>query len=123
MADLPEGWTDDMNIAVGPGHTVDEIVDFVLQSTIQHDSPAVMIEHLCNEFALTQADAELALDRTYGGLVRAATDRAENCPVKERDPVAWVSYQRCLKEPDLIAAIRPEYAKPVRKSWWRRLLS
>jgi hypothetical protein len=49
--------------------------------------------------------------------------RAENCPKKDKDPVAWFSYQKCLNQPDLIAAGYPKLAKPPRKPWWRRLLS
>lgn len=123
MPNLPEGWTDDLNITVDADHNLDEVVEYVFQSVIRHDTGAVITRHLCEKFALSPADAELALDRTHGGVVRAATGRTDNCPVKEKDPVAWISFQKCLKNPNLIAAIRPEYAKPVRKPWWRRLLS
>jgi hypothetical protein len=47
-------------------------------------------------------------DRTLGGLVRAATGNPAHCPSKEKDPVAWSSYQRCLRDPALIAVTRQE---------------
>ena len=40
---------------------------------MRRDAKATMVQHLSDEFRLTPADAELALDRTYGGVVRAAT--------------------------------------------------
>jgi len=123
LSNLPEGWTDDMNIAVGNGHSLEELVDYVLQSTASSDGKAAMVEHLSHEFGLSQADAELALDRAYGGMVRAVTGQTANCPAKDKDPVAWISFHKCLKQPELIAAISPGFAKLQRKPWWRRLLS
>ena len=123
MSNLPEGWADDMNIAVPDGRSLEEVVDFVLESTIRRDRPTTIVQNLSERFGLAQADAELALDRACGGVVRAATGRADNCPARDKDPVAWVSYQECIKRPDLIAAIHPKFAKPPRKPWWRRLLS
>jgi hypothetical protein len=112
MNKLPEGWTDDMTIAVPTGCSLDDIFDYVLQATIRRETPTSMVRHLTTEFGLTQGDAELALDRTCGGVVRAATGRHENCPPREKDPMAWLSFQRCLKQPELIGAIYPQFAKP-----------
>lgn len=82
---------------------------------MRRDAKATMVQHLSDEFRLTPADAELALDRTYGGVVRAATGKIANCPAKDKDPIAWVSFQKCLKQPDLIATIYPQSAKPPTK--------
>jgi len=123
MARLPDGWTDDMNIAVGDGHSLEELVDYVLQSTVHGQTKAAMVEHLSEAFRLSPVDAELALDRAYGGVVRAATGQAANRPNKDKDPVAWISFQRCSKQPELIAAIYPQFAQPPRRPWWRRWLS
>lgn len=122
LSNLPEGWTDDMNIALAPGRSLEELVDWVLECNVRRDKPTVIVQQLIEKFGLTQADAELALDRACGGVVRAATGRADNCPPKDKDPVAWLSYQKCLKRPDLIAAIYPKFAKPPRKHWWQRFL-
>lgn len=112
-----------MNIALAPGRSLEELVDWVLECNVRRDKPTVIVQQLIDKFGLTQADAELALDRTCGGVVRAATGRADNCPPKDKDLVAWFSYQKCMKRPDLIAAIYPKFAEPRRKPWWRRLMS
>lgn len=112
MSNLPQGWTDEMNISVGAEHILHEVVEYIFVAAVRHDTPAEITRHLCNNFGLTQADAELALDRFHGGVVRAATGRADNCPVKENDPIAWMSFQKCSKAPNLIAArIRHTRAK------------
>lgn len=133
MNKLPEGWTDDMTIVVPTGRSLDDIVDYVLRATIRRETPDNMVRHLVEEFGLTQSDAELAWDRTCGGVVRAATGHQENCPSKDKEPLAWLSFQRCLKQPELIGAIYPKYgteesvprvhARPTQKPWWRRLFS
>ncbi len=53
-------------------------------------------------------DAEFALDRVLGGIVRAATKNPANCPDIAKDPVAWASYQLAISKPEIIRAIRPE---------------
>jgi|SRR5580765_1164444 hypothetical protein len=111
MSTVPEGWTDDMTIVVPNGRSLDDIVDCVLQAKIRQETPSNTVHHLIAEFGLTQSDAELALDRTYGGVVRAATGRLDNSPQKEKDPMAWTSFQRCLKQPELVAAIYPQFAR------------
>jgi len=120
---IPEGWTDDMNITVGGGHNLEELVDYVLETSIRSESTAAMAQHLSEEFGLSPADAELARDRVYGGVVRAASRQKANRPAKDKDPLAWISYNKCLKRPELIAAIYPQFPKPQPKPWWRRLLS
>jgi hypothetical protein len=111
-----EGWTDDFNFPMASGRTVEELVDYVLQAAIQRYTNSTVIQKLISDFGLTEADAGFALDRALGGVVRAATVRASNCPAKEKDPVAWSSFQRCIKSPDLIAAIYPQFSRRVHKS-------
>ena len=115
MNKVPEGWTDDMTIGVPTGRSLDDVVDYVLQATIRRETPSKMVRHLITEFGLTLDDAALALDRTCGGVVRAAAGRQDNCPPKEKDPIAWLSFQRCLKHPKLIVAIYPQFARPSEK--------
>jgi hypothetical protein len=115
MNKLPDGWTDDMTIVVPIGRSLDDIVDYILRATIRRETPNNMVQHLTTEFGLSQGDAELALDRTCGGVVRAATGRRENCPSKEKDPLAWSSFHRCLKEPELTGAIYPQFARPEKR--------
>ena len=115
LSTVPEGWTDDMTIVVPTGRSLDEIVDYVLQGMIRRETRSNMVKHMTREFGLTQGDAELALDRTCGGVVRAATGRLDNCPQREKDPMAWISFQRCLEQPELIAALYPQFARPPQK--------
>lgn len=123
MKEVPEGWTDDMTIVVPDGRSLDDIVDYVLQAAVRRETASNTVRHLTAEFGLTQGDAELALDRTCGGVVRAATGRRDNCPSKEKDPMAWLSFQRCLKRPGLIGAIYPQFGRRSVKTWWRRFFS
>ena len=109
MAKVPEGWTDDLTIHICPPQTLEELVEFVLQAEVRKVPSDATNAELVTRFGLSEEDAGLAWDRALGGLVRVATGNLANCPVREKDPVAWISYHRCLREPALIAAIRPQY--------------
>jgi hypothetical protein len=110
MAEIPEGWTDDMTIPLSPGRTAAEVVEFVLQAALR-DLPDDELERLlAAEFLLSPDDAALARDRSFGGLVRAATRNPENCPARDKDPLAWESFQRGTRDPSLIARIYPQFA-------------
>ena len=115
MNKIPDGWTDDLTIAVPTDRSLDDVVDYCLQATIRKEPPEKIVQHLMVEFGLSRSDAELALDRSCGGVVRAATGRQDNCPAREKDPMAWLSFQRCLKQPELIVAIYPQFARPSEK--------
>lgn len=58
MSNLPDGWTDDMNIVVASGRSLEEIVDCVLESKAQGEAPNAIVQNLTEKFGLTQADAE-----------------------------------------------------------------
>ena len=109
---VTEGWTDDMNIQIAADRTLDELVDFVLQAAMRRDDDAKTIAALVEHFKASEEDAALALDRACGGVVRAATRNPHNCPDQKKDPIAWLSYQRCLREPSIIGAIYPQFASP-----------
>jgi hypothetical protein len=110
MAEIPEGWTDDMTIPLPPGRTVEEVVEFVLQAALCRTPDNETERLLAAEFQLSADDAALARDRSFGGLVRAATRNPENCPVRQKDPLAWESFQRGTRDPSLIARIYPQFA-------------
>jgi hypothetical protein len=94
---IPEGWTDDMNIPL-VGATADDVVEFILARAPLADYTDVDYEGLllavAERFAISQDDAALALDRTQGGVVRARTRAPENCPNRDKDPMAYASYQK-----------------------------
>jgi hypothetical protein len=105
-----QGWTDDLSVPLPPGRTVTELVDAVLRSALRAEPAEDMDRLLAVEFGLSAEDAELARDRCFGGLVRAATRNPLNCPAPDKDPVAWESFQRGLRDPSLVASIYPDLA-------------
>jgi hypothetical protein len=98
-----------MSISLSPQHSIEDVVDFILRAEVRHVQSVSIIHVLTTRFGLSDEDAAIAWDRTLGGLTRAATGNPENCPVREQDPVAWTSYQRCSDDPALVEAIRPQY--------------
>ncbi len=107
---LPEGWTDDMTIPLPHDRTAAEVVEYVLQAALRGTPDTETERLLANEFDLSPNDAALARDRSFGGLVRAATRNPANCPDRQKDPLAWESFQRGSSDPSLIARIYPELA-------------
>ena len=87
---------------------MDELVEHVIRAALR-DKPADAIEReVMTKFGLSPDDAALLLDRTFGGIVRAATRNPENCPARDKDPVAWTSYQRATQHPFIIDKLYPE---------------
>lgn len=117
---LPGGFTADVKIALPRSESVEGIVDYVLEALSRGDSPPAVLEHLASEFNLSTEDAALAIDRVCGGVVRAATGRRDSRPSKKNDPMAWISYERCVKNPELVPAIYAKFEAPKPKRWWRR---
>jgi len=117
---LPGGFTADVKIALPKRQSVEAIVDFVLQALSAGEQPAAVAEKLVNDFHLSHEDAALAIDRVCGGVVRAATGRKDSRPAKKNDPMAFISFERCLETPELVPAIYRKFEAPKRKPWWRR---
>lgn len=107
MSELPDGYTDDMNIRIPPGLTVESIVDVVIAAGLAH-TPDEDTEHALMRLGLSADDAALARDRAYGGIVRAALQNPANCPDREKDPIAWASYQRSLGDATIFPRIYPD---------------
>jgi hypothetical protein len=123
MEKIPEGWTDDMSILLPAGKSVEDIVDVIFHGETAQLAHEKILAQL-TALGMSSDDAELAWDRTLGGLVRAATNARENEPRRDKGPIAWSSYQRCRRDPSLIAAIRPQYADNVdqrgqTRRWWQ----
>lgn len=85
---LPDGWTHDMNISVGAGLSQIEVADYVLDSLLGGIDLEDIHAGLIQTFSLTCADAELALDRSQGGIIRALTGSMSNAPDERDDPIA-----------------------------------
>lgn len=105
---LPDGWTDDMNISLPADRTEAQVVDFVLARAEAGTTGEALVAALQDEFQVTADDAELAVDRIYGGLVRAYTRNRANRPKRSLDPLAWISFGRATDDPLIIARLLPE---------------
>jgi hypothetical protein len=110
LSDDQLAWTDDMTIRLPPGRTPGELVDLVLQAALRGSAAQEIELSLAREFALNEDDARLARDRTFGGLVRAATRNPANRPAPDKDPIAFESFQRGEADRSLIARIYPQFA-------------
>jgi hypothetical protein len=131
VSKIRDNFTDDMNISLPSGLTIEAIVDLVISAGIAHVSDDE-VERKLVESGLSECDAALARDRAYGGIVRSALNNPENCPSKEKDPIVWASYQRALEDPGIFPKVYPEmYARMLqikdvasassknRKRWWQ----
>lgn len=107
---LPEGWTDDMNIALPAERTLDEVVSLVISMGMGNSEPEDIETALVEVIGLSQEDAALAWDRVHGGIVRASTGNEANCPSKDKDPLAWLSFRRAIVDHSIIATIYPKPA-------------
>ena len=114
---IPPGWTDDLNVPLPPGRTVKEIVEFVIHAALSGTPDHVTEQLLIAEFSFTVEDAALARDRTFGGIVRAASRKGINCPDCRKDPMAWESFQQAMRDPSIVTRIYPQFAIP--KPWWK----
>jgi hypothetical protein len=107
---IPEGWTGDFNVPGATDAELQRAVELVLQDGTARVPVEQTLLRLITELRFSEEWAHLACDRIYGGLVRAATGNVANCPDKQKDPLAWISFHRCLNDPSIIVAIRPEWA-------------
>src|SRR6185295_2395062 len=92
--DIPGGWTDDMTFPLPQGMTFEILVDRVLGELMSGAEGANVVDGLVSQIGLSEEDAHLALDRTLGGVVRAATGNPLNRPDRAKDPMAWLSFER-----------------------------
>jgi hypothetical protein len=109
---LPEGWTYDCSVHLVPGKTLDELVDFIFADHTNKVPTEETLRELAAHFLVHPEEAELAMDRAFGGIVRAETENPANCPDPHDDPIAWTSYQKAIRDPGLIAAIRQPLPTP-----------
>jgi hypothetical protein len=107
QTNLPDGWTDDMSINLPPGRTNQQIVQHILSVMMSDEGSEKLLDTLVNEFQLSQEDAELAIDRTLGGVVRASTGNPLNRPHWAKDPLAAISYEMSMKDRQIIKKLRP----------------
>ena len=97
-----------MNIGLPADRTEAQVVDFVLARAEAGTAGDALVVAVRDEFQVTGGDAELAVDRTYGGLVRAFTRNPANRPDRSIDPLAWISFGRATSDPSIIARLLPQ---------------
>ncbi|NUT35558.1 MAG: hypothetical protein HOV79_21100 [Hamadaea sp.] len=97
--------SDDLSLRLGD-RSYGELVDFVLAGMLAGQDGETIAREVADAFGLSLDDGALAWDRTGGGLVRAATASASNEPDRDKDPVAWESYQRGKADPSLLRRTR-----------------
>jgi hypothetical protein len=77
-----------MNITVGNGLSQTDVAEYVLDCLGGGVSHEEIHNGLIRTFTLSCGDADLALDRAQGGVVRALTGRISNAPDICKDPIA-----------------------------------
>jgi hypothetical protein len=109
-------WTDDLSITVAPEYTLEQLVEFILESSQRNTQRDKVMHALTNTFGLSFEDARLAVDRVDGGQVRAETQNPANVPDPAKDPIAYISYQRARGAP-------PPISRSIHTNVWQRLIS
>lgn len=90
---IPEGWTDDMNVTIRPDRTILELTRTVMESVQNFNGEPGVVRGIASEFGMSESDAWLAFDRVQGGIIRALTARPNNCPDRDKDPMAWHAFR------------------------------
>jgi hypothetical protein len=115
---IPSGWTDDMNIVLPEHATLEGVVDLVISMEKEGATLDQIEMRLIESVGLSENDAALAVDRVQGGALRASTHRS-NCPDRSKDPLAWISFQRAIKDPARNSSL-PRYTPPkITSPWWK----
>ena len=96
--ELPEGWTDDMSVDIPANKSIDELVQMIMKALLNFNDLDSLIKTICNDYNLSQEDADLALERIQGGIIRALTGNPVNKPDKIKDPMAWLAFQTVWKD-------------------------
>lgn len=89
---------DDMRVTIRPGRTVEELVAEIMEWLLARRDLDALVRMLEQDFGLNEEDADLALDRVQGGIIRALTGNRENEPNKTKDPLAWGSFSKVWAE-------------------------
>ncbi len=91
--EVPEGWTDDMTISIRNGQSHEQVANWLLSSFESGKRFESVLEELVEKFGVSESDADLALDRARGGIVRAVTGNPNNAPSREKDPIAFHTFE------------------------------
>lgn len=108
VSELPDGWTDDMSFPIPSDISEEEIVEHVISAALggmtDEENEARLVE-----LGINKDDEALARDRVFGGIMRGATQNQANCPVRGKDPLAWLSFQKTIKDISIAKNIYPQH--------------
>jgi len=94
---MPDGWTDDMSVEIKTGKSNMELSIAIMESLKVREPYEHILKKCVEEFGLSEEDADLAIDRAQGGIVRAITCNKQNEPDKTKDPIAWHTFNEVWK--------------------------
>lgn len=95
-----------MRIVLGTG-TIVELVDFIISAGLAGTSTEMTRAEIQTRFRIAPEAADLAMDRTYGGIVRAKTKNPRNQPDRETDPIAYEGYERARSDETILQRLLP----------------
>jgi len=94
-----------VTISLPAGITYEDIVGYILGEARNNPDYKIIVDHLCGQFGLEHSEADRAVDRTLGGIVRAAFRRPDLSPDLAADPIAWHSFQKASENPAIVDEI------------------
>ena len=86
-----------MNVTIREDRTLLDLARVVMERVAAFNGQPEVVSAVAGEFGMSAADAWLAFDRVKGGIIRALTTRLDNCPEREKDPLAWHAFHLTWK--------------------------
>jgi len=86
-----------MSVEIIEGKTEEQLTFALMDSLRKSDSYESMIRMCVSDYGLVEDDADLAIDRVQGGIVRALTGLIDNRPDATKDPLAHCSFNEVWK--------------------------
>ncbi|MBV1775339.1 hypothetical protein KSF73_06385 [Burkholderiaceae bacterium DAT-1] len=86
-----------MNVHVGNGASQAELAKYLLGEIELGTDLFHLKEKIALQYALSEEDALLAIDRVQGGIIRALTGNPENAPDRLLDPIAKFAFDAVWK--------------------------
>jgi hypothetical protein len=98
--------TDDLSLPLAD-ERYPELVDVIIRGRVAGTDFDVLVDRVATEFGLSADDAEFAIERTAGGMIRSGNPANE--PIRVKDPVAWEAYRRGVVDPSLVRPCTSPY--------------
>lgn len=104
-----------LDIALPERTSLHDVVSEVIDRGRQGWEPDRVRQALV-DLGLSAGDADLAWDRTHGGIVRAGSGARDNRPDRHHDPIAWTAYELAVADRSIIRDLHPPDHPP--RPWW-----